>query len=177
MWRRCWICVQSDVILESDAHRDKVFSLWFYAFVTVTNSSFLDQFNCRMTWWHDSRKNPVHAERCLTYIFAFICGLGVTRHTYVTFVLPSELFEMCSAKPPWACPGLCVSVTFLILPTPFHLHLTYWTLADTTEAQVSTSSAPILFLPSLFVLLLLNDESSCCLFLNFFLVGHISHSV
>lgn len=45
-------------------------------------------------------------------------------------------------------------------------------MADTAEAQMSTSAFPfflisLIFL-SLLVLLLLSDGSSCCLFINFF---------
>lgn len=66
----------------------------------------------------------------------------------------------------------CVCITVLTLPTPFHLHFTHRALADTTEAQLSTSGVPLLFLLISLILLplsalrILQDESRCCLFIK-----------
>lgn len=98
-----------------------------------------------------------HAERCLTCIFAFICGFGIARHIYITFVSPSVLFEKCAAQSLRGWPSLCEFATVLTPPAPSRLHLRCWAMADTAEAYMSTSSTLLLFSSSS----LFSSHSSC----------------
>lgn len=161
--------------------------VWCFTFVTViqTKSLFSYKFKrqslCRiigsfyvLAWL--AHITQIQACSGMVNMYISICGCQVTRHTYITFVSTSVLWEVCVTASTGLAQSLCV---FWFCSRPTYM---LWSSFDVqtpqrprwAQAMLLSSFAPFpfsiisLFLFSLLMLMLYSGGSSCCLFINFF---------